>query len=281
MHHTAPTPVTQSPSHTTAAPGEPGVYHEDTDQRGLEYLFGTTTQDEGTETFHWPPTPTPSANTCRPPPAERTSTDQARATLTALAGYYQREAQPPWREHSRRTQAPLSELETDTDTDCAVPHRVQAGEWIEPTARQKKARREVRMDLDSAHPHPFTTGQSVHLLTHHLHPENTPLRGHDILIVAPYNLQVRTLHQAAHHTPQLAHIRVGTVDRFQGQQAGRGTSFALNRNRLNAALSRAQRIAALTYAPDLRTTTPHTVDELRLVAAFNGLTDTAHPWPTT
>lgn len=52
MHHTAPTPVTQSPPHTTAAPGEPGVYHEDTDQRGLEYLFGTTTEDEGTETFH-------------------------------------------------------------------------------------------------------------------------------------------------------------------------------------------------------------------------------------
>ncbi|MBE2999467.1 TM0106 family RecB-like putative nuclease [Nocardiopsis sp. HNM0947] len=607
-----------------------------------------------------------------PTPDQRTPTDQARATLAALVGYYQREAQPPWREHFRRTQAPLSELETDTD--CAVPHRVRAGEWIEPTGRQKKARRELRMDLDPARPHPFTTGQSVHLLTptrpgqepatttatvteaatdhllitqtaepddtprtrpvavlpgapvraqpkdgaleqqatttvkalphwphnagtdilrahpprlcppgplpttddhdgdpiatvlaatdrldhsylavqgppgagktylaaqlinhlidqgrsvgvcstghkavenvmhaalatahnrgttihaakrpksrtehtdhpwdepttpqamatwrrrrqeqhephliggtawamtnaamvadpldvliideagqfaladtlaaataahnivllgdprqlpqvvqgthgegadasalqhlmgtdtvidptrgyflntsrrmhptvcsaisrlsydnrlhahpttaqrtltplepgvyahpvthtartthspeevdavlaiahtllnQHLHPENTPLTGTDILVVAPYNLQVRALRRAlnhaSQHTPELAHIRVGTVDRFQGQEAAavicsmttsdaaqtnRGPSFVLDRNRLNVALSRAQRTAVVTYAPALRTTAPRTVDELRLLAAFTGLIDTARPWPT-
>ncbi|MFL1431424.1 MULTISPECIES: TM0106 family RecB-like putative nuclease [unclassified Nocardiopsis] len=95
-------------------------------------------------------------------PAERTEEDTARASLAALVGYYQRENLPPWREHYRRTNAPLTDLETDTD--CAVPWQVRAGEWIEPTGRQRKARREILMRLDTSHPHPFTTGQDVHLL---------------------------------------------------------------------------------------------------------------------
>ncbi|MDT0331945.1 TM0106 family RecB-like putative nuclease [Nocardiopsis lambiniae] len=95
-------------------------------------------------------------------PALRTEEDVARASLAALVGYYQRENLPPWREHHRRTNAPLTDLETDTD--CAVPWRVRAGEWIEPTGRQRKARRELDLRLDTSHPHPFTTGQDVHLL---------------------------------------------------------------------------------------------------------------------
>ncbi|WP_394329384.1 AAA domain-containing protein [Nocardiopsis sp. CNR-923] len=50
-----------------------------------------------------------------------------------------------------------------------------------------------------------------------------PLTGADILVVAPYNLQVRALRRAladaARTTPALDGIRVGTVDRFQGQEA--------------------------------------------------------------
>ncbi|SHI39744.1 uncharacterized protein SAMN05421803_101106 [Nocardiopsis flavescens] len=95
-------------------------------------------------------------------PAERTEEDAARASLAALVGYYQRENLPPWREHYRRTNAPLTDLETDTD--CAVPWQVRAGEWIEPTGRQRKARREILMRLDTSHPHPFTAGQDIHLL---------------------------------------------------------------------------------------------------------------------
>ena len=71
----------------------------------------------------------------------------------------------------------------------------------------------------------------------------------DILVVAPYNLQVRRL------TRRLAPIRVGTVDKFQGQEAAvvifsmcassgdsspRGIEFLFNRNRLNVAISRAE-----------------------------------------
>ncbi|GAB3716823.1 TM0106 family RecB-like putative nuclease [Nocardiopsis nanhaiensis] len=93
---------------------------------------------------------------------ERTEDDHPRAALAALVGYYQREALPPWREHYRRTGAPLQDLESDTD--CAVPWQIHTGEWIEPTGRQKKARRELSMRLDTSHPHPFTPNQQVKLL---------------------------------------------------------------------------------------------------------------------
>ena len=44
--------------------------------------------------------------------------------------------------------------------------------------------------------------------------ERRPLRPEDLLVVAPYNLQVRVLEAAL--PPR---VRVGTVDRFQGQEA--------------------------------------------------------------
>ena len=124
-----------------------------------------------------------------------------------------------------------------------------------------------------------------------------PLTGHDILVVAPYNLQVRALRQALEHAartePALDGIRVGTVDRFQGQEApavicsmttsdaaetSRGTAFVLDRNRLNVALSRAQLIAVLVHSPHLAATVPRSVEELRLLASFTRLSTAARPW---
>ena len=80
----------------------------------------------------------------------------------------------------------------------------------------------------------------------------------DILVVAPYNAQVAAL------TERLPRrMRVGTVDRFQGQQAPvviysmtsssaedapRGMGFLYNPNRLNVATSRAQCISILVAA---------------------------------
>ena len=73
------------------------------------------------------------------------------------------------------------------------------------------------------------------------------------MIVAPYNLQVNLLKQLL---PQGA--QVGTVDKFQGQEAAvvivsmttskgveapRGTEFLFNPNRFNVAVSRAQCLA--------------------------------------
>ena len=71
----------------------------------------------------------------------------------------------------------------------------------------------------------------------------------DILIVAPYNNQVNRL------TDRLPGAKVGTVDKFQGQEAAvviysmttstpedapKGMEFLYNRNRFNVATSRAR-----------------------------------------
>ncbi|MCH7675191.1 nuclease, partial [candidate division KSB1 bacterium] len=89
----------------------------------------------------------------------------------------------------------------------------------------------------------------------------------DILIVAPYNAQVGALQN------RLPEIRVGTVDKFQGQEAPvviysmasssaedapRGMGFLYSPNRLNVATSRARCICILVAAarllePDCRT----------------------------
>lgn len=76
-----------------------------------------------------------------------------------------------------------------------------------------------------------------------------PLGRDDILIVAPYNAQIAALRRA------LPGLRVGTVDKFQGQQAPvviysmtssspddapRGMGFLYNPNRFNVATSRAR-----------------------------------------
>ncbi|RIL06186.1 MAG: helicase [Proteobacteria bacterium] len=97
----------------------------------------------------------------------------------------------------------------------------------------------------------------------------------DILVVAPYNAQVRTLE---HALPPRA--RIGTVDRFQGQQAPvvvvsmcasepalspRGIGFLFHPNRLNVAVSRAQCLALVVGAPALATPSCRSVDEMRLV----------------
>ena len=88
-----------------------------------------------------------------------------------------------------------------------------------------------------------------------------PLGPADFLVVAPYNAQVRRLVQ---RVP--AGLRVGTVDKFQGQEAPvvlvslasssaeyapRGIGFAFNRNRFNVATSRAQCRVVLVCAPRL------------------------------
>jgi predicted RecB family nuclease len=107
----------------------------------------------------------------------------------------------------------------------------------------------------------------------------------DILIVAPYNAQVRTLRGAL---PEGA--RVGTVDKFQGQQAPvvffsmasssgedvpRGVDFLFNRNRLNVAVSRAQALAVVVCSPQLMSTRCSTVDQMKLVNMLCQFADAA------
>jgi uncharacterized protein len=118
------------------------------------------------------------------------------------------------------------------------------------------------------------------------------LTGSDILVVAPYNLQVRVVRRALE---QAGHdeVRVGTVDRFQGQEAPivvltmtsssavelpRGLDFLLSRNRLNVALSRAQAVALVICSPRLVQADIRDVNQMRLVSGMIGLLGDARPW---
>jgi len=108
--------------------------------------------------------------------------------------------------------------------------------------------------------------------------QSRPLRLDDILVVAPYNLHVRKLREALPNG-----IRVGTVDKFQGQEAPvaiyamatssaedvpRNLEFLFSRNRLNVAVSRARALAITVSSPLLLQAGCHTPEQLRLVSAL-------------
>jgi len=107
----------------------------------------------------------------------------------------------------------------------------------------------------------------------------------DFLFIAPYNAQVRALQAAL---PQGA--RVGSVDKFQGQEApvcllslcssygeygSRGLAFILDRNRLNVAISRAQCLAVVVADPRIAGTAAGSLEEMMLINLFCKLTDAA------
>jgi uncharacterized protein len=105
-----------------------------------------------------------------------------------------------------------------------------------------------------------------------------PLGVEDVLVVTPYNAQVRALRQTVP-----AGVRVGTVDKFQGQEAPvvvvslasssgedapRGLAFVFNRNRINVATSRAQCRVELVCSPRLLEADCKTVEQMRLANAL-------------
>ncbi|MEP6697709.1 MAG: TM0106 family RecB-like putative nuclease, partial [Pseudonocardiales bacterium] len=105
-----------------------------------------------------------------------------------------------------------------------------------------------------------------------------PLCLDDVLVIAPYNAQVGRLKQ---RLP--AGARVGTVDKFQGQEAvvviyslasssvgdaPRGVEFLYSRNRLNVAVSRARGLVAVVASPRLLDAPVRSPDQLALVNAL-------------
>jgi superfamily I DNA and/or RNA helicase len=120
------------------------------------------------------------------------------------------------------------------------------------------------------------------------------IRPTDLIVVAPYNAQVDLLRR--HLTAEgLAEVPVGTVDKFQGQEAAiaivsltassaadvpRGISFLLQRNRLNVAISRGKRAAYLIHSPALRDYLPHTPQGLAELSGFIRLTSARALTPT-
>ena len=106
-----------------------------------------------------------------------------------------------------------------------------------------------------------------------------PLGPEDFIVVAPYNAHVRCLREAIPDT----RVRIGTVDKFQGQQAtvvffsmasssgedvSRGLGFLFSRNRLNVAVSRARCLAYVVASPRLLEASCRSVEEMRLANAL-------------
>ncbi|HMM78392.1 MAG TPA: TM0106 family RecB-like putative nuclease [Pyrinomonadaceae bacterium] len=105
-----------------------------------------------------------------------------------------------------------------------------------------------------------------------------PLGLQDFLFIAPYNAQVVHLRE---RLPDKA--RVGSVDRFQGQQApvcilslcssvgeygSRGLSFILDQNRINVAISRAQCLAVVVADPRIASDSAGSIKEMKLLNLF-------------
>ena len=102
--------------------------------------------------------------------------------------------------------------------------------------------------------------------------DNGVLGPRDILITAPYNIQVNRLKRRLGER-----ARIGTVDKFQGQEAPvaihsltasdgdaapRGLGFLLDPNRLNVAISRAQCLSIVVGSPALSTGISRSVEEV-------------------
>ncbi len=109
-----------------------------------------------------------------------------------------------------------------------------------------------------------------------------PLAQNDIIVVAPYNAQRQTVHDAL-AAAGFHDVPVGTVDNFQGKEAvvsitslaassgrdaPRGPEFLLLQNRLNVAISRAQVAAYLIHSPALLDDLPRTPEGVARMSAF-------------
>jgi uncharacterized protein len=108
--------------------------------------------------------------------------------------------------------------------------------------------------------------------------QECPVAWDEVLIVAAYNAQVAEIQK---RLPPEA--RVGTVDKFQGQEAPisiysmasssaadapRGMDFLYSGHRLNVATSRARCVALIVASPDLLRVRARTPDQMRLANAL-------------
>ena len=112
--------------------------------------------------------------------------------------------------------------------------------------------------------------------------ETRPLGVADVRVLTPFNAQ-RLLIDELLARAGVAGVQVGTVDKFQGQEAPvsiytlatsrpeeapRGLDFLLSLNRLNVATSRAKALAIVVCSPRLLSVVPHTPQQLRMANAL-------------
>jgi superfamily I DNA and/or RNA helicase len=149
--------------------------------------------------------------------------------------------------------------------------------------------RQLEQPILGSHPEGTEASALTHILGQHatipadrglflgetwrLHPEILP----DILIIAPYNAQVFELQD------RIPGARIGTVDKFQGQEAPiviysittssyldapRGMEFLYSLNRLNVATYRARAICVMVGSPAIFEAECRTPRQMQLANAF-------------
>ena len=109
----------------------------------------------------------------------------------------------------------------------------------------------------------------------------------DFLIISPYNTQVNLLISKLEEA-KIKNPRVGTIDKFQGQEAPitiismtssdsdslpRNKEFFFSRNRLNVAISRAQVASIILFNPLLLDSSPKNLGHIKLMNNFFKLLD--------
>jgi len=113
-----------------------------------------------------------------------------------------------------------------------------------------------------------------------------PIGVDQIMIVTPYNAQIRAIQSAA-ASAGLPRLQVGTVDKFQGREAPvviysmatssaddapRGMEFLYDLHRLNVATSRAKALGIIVASPDLVRVACQTPRQMHLANAV------CHAW---
>ena len=151
----------------------------------------------------------------------------------------------------------------------SVAHRGQSNESPEEAA---EVARLVRSLLDAGPA--YTDAEAV----------SHPLKWDGVLVITPYNAQVKALGDL------LPGFRIGTVDKFQGQEAPvsiysmatsspgeapRGMEFLYSLNRLNVATSRAQCLTLVVASPELLRVRCRTPRQMQLANAIARLVEMA------
>jgi hypothetical protein len=115
------------------------------------------------------------------------------------------------------------------------------------------------------------------------HGERRSVGPDQVLVVTPYNAQIRAIREALAQVGCPAAVQVGTVDKFQGREAAvsiysmatssaddapRGLEFLFDPHRLNVATSRAKALSIIVASPDLARVSCRTPRQMLLVNAL-------------
>ena len=124
------------------------------------------------------------------------------------------------------------------------------------------------------------------------HAELHPIGPRDILVITPYNAQIRAIREALAAAGRPSEVQVGTVDKFQGREApvaiysmatssadeaSRGLEFLYDQRRLNVATSRAKAMAIVVASPRLVQVSCRTPRQMLLVNALCRAWESAGP----